>query len=106
MEKPPDLGKLISGNDASGDKSKVGLARDRLEHYLTEKGNYAFTHQVELKETFLHALPRMLFVCLPLLALYARALFRRTGYVYLQHFIVALHYNTFAYLWWLVSGAN
>lgn len=83
---------------------KVGEKRiTELERFLTDKGKYALDHQKELRDKFLHALPKMLLVCLPFFALYTRILFRRTGQVYLQHLIVALHYHTFVYLWWLVA---
>lgn len=56
-------------------------------------------HRRELVAAFLHGLPRMLLFCLPLFALYTRILFRKTGQLYLQHLIVALHFHTFIYLW-------
>ena len=74
-----------------------------FERFLIDQGRYAIDHQRELQESFLHALPRMLLVCLPVLALYTRFLFRRSGQVYLQHLILALHFHTFVYLWWLVA---
>ena len=72
------------------------------ERFMEEKGRYAVGHQQELQEAFLHALPKMLLFCLPLMAWYTRLLFRHSGQVFLQHLIVALHYHTFVYLWWLV----
>jgi len=74
-----------------------------LERFLTEKGRYALDHEEEMRESFTHSLPKMLVICLPLMALYARVLFRRSGTVYLQQLIIALHYHTFVYLWWMVS---
>ena len=74
-----------------------------LERYLTERGIYLLQHQREIEEAFLHALPKMLLVCLPFFALHTRVLFRRAGQAYLQHVIVALHYHTFVFLWWQVS---
>ncbi len=84
--------------DEKDRKTDTAMAR-----YLTEKGQSVLDHQHELQEAFLHALPKMLLVCLPFMALYTRVLFRKTGYVYLQHLIIALHFHTFVYLWWLVS---
>ena len=72
--------------------------------FLTERGKYAYTHQKELVEDFIHALPKMLLVCLPFFALYTRVLFRKSGQVYLQHLVLALHFHTFIFLWVLVRN--
>ena len=45
----------------------------------------------------------MMMACLPLFALYTRALFRKSGLVYLQHLVVAIHFHTFVYLWVLFT---
>lgn len=58
-------------------------------------------HRHEISETFVHFMPKMLLLCLPLFALYTRVLFRKTGLVYLQHLVLALHFHTFAYLYWM-----
>ena len=55
--------------------------------------------QRAMVDTFLHSLPKMLLVCLPFFALYTRFLFRKSGLVYLQHLVIALHFHTFIYLW-------
>ena len=56
-------------------------------------------HQQEMVAELRHTLPKMLLFCLPLFALYTRVLFRKSGQVYLQHLVVALHFHTFIYLW-------
>ena len=81
-------------NVAAGEKDNT-----ELERYLTEKGKYAVAHQHEMAEAFFHALPKMLLICLPFFALYTRVLFRKSGQVYLQHLVVALHFHTFIFLW-------
>ena len=53
----------------------------------------------EVVEVFFHSLPKMLLFCLPFFALYTRFLFRKSGQVYLQHLVVALHFHTFVFLW-------
>ncbi|HLP25343.1 MAG TPA: DUF3667 domain-containing protein, partial [Acidobacteriota bacterium] len=75
-----------------------------FERYMTERGRHAFEHPEKLKESFTHALPKMLLVCLPLFALLTRVLFRKSGQVYLQHLVLALHFHTFLYLFLLVRG--
>jgi len=84
---------------------KVSLSEKNdteFERYLTARGRYAFDHPHELKEAFVHAVPRMLLVCLPLFAVFTRVLFRRSGQVYLQHLVLALHFHTFIYLFLMV----
>lgn len=60
-------------------------------------------HRKEVSEVFVHSIPKMLLVCLPFFALFTRFLFRKSGQVYLQHLVLALHFHTFIYLWWLFS---
>jgi Arc/MetJ-type ribon-helix-helix transcriptional regulator len=78
--------------------------KNELERFMTERGRRAFEHPHEMKEAFIHALPRMLLVCLPFFALFTRVLFRKSGQVYLQHLVLALHFHTFIYLFLLVRG--
>jgi hypothetical protein len=57
----------------------------------------AFRHEVG--ERFVAAVPKMLLICLPIFALFTRVLFRKSGQVYLQHLVVAVHFHTFIFLW-------
>jgi hypothetical protein len=88
--------------------SGVGFTLDNksvdssFEKRLYDKGQHAFTHPEEFTRAFVHALPKALLVCLPFFALITRVLFRRTGYVYLQHLVLAVHFHTFIFLWTLV----
>jgi hypothetical protein len=54
--------------------------------------------QREIGQRFLVAMPKMFLLCLPLFALLTRVLFRKSGQVYLQHLVLALHYHTFLYI--------
>lgn len=63
-------------------------------NHLTDPG-----YRAKLADTFVHNIPRLLLVCLPLFALYTRVLFRGSGQVYLQHLVLALHFHAFVYLW-------
>lgn len=56
-------------------------------------------HQREMAEHFIHAVPKLLLFCLPVFALYTRVLFRKSGLVYLQHLVLALHFHTVIFLW-------
>jgi hypothetical protein len=75
-----------------------------LNRFLIEKGKYVYEHQREFVEQFIHALPKMLLVCVPFFALYTRVLFRKSGQVYLQNLILSLHFHTFIFLWLLVRS--
>lgn len=80
---------------------RPGEAKSALERFLEEQAKRIMdpVHQHELAESFKHHLPHLLLLCLPVFALYTRVLFRKSGQVYLQHLVVALHYHTFIYLW-------
>lgn len=77
-------------SDAAGFKAK-------LEHLSQPEA------QEKLIHTFAVAMPKLVLVCLPLFALYTRIIFRRSGQVYLQHLVVALHFHTFVFIWWMVT---
>ena len=55
--------------------------------------------QQHMLHGFLAAMPKLVLLCLPLFALYTRVLFRKSGQVYLQHLVLALHFHTFVYIW-------
>ncbi|MBW7894760.1 MAG: DUF3667 domain-containing protein [Opitutaceae bacterium] len=78
------------------DPTASGL-KAKLEH-LSQPDN-----QEKLIHTFAVAMPKLVLVCLPLFALYTRIIFRRSGQVYLQHLVVALHFHTFVFIWWMVT---
>ena len=50
-----------------------------------------------------HLLPTMLFVCVPFLALALKFAFRRSGKVYIEHLVFALHTQALVFLCSLVS---
>jgi hypothetical protein len=75
-----------------------------LNRFFIERGKFAYEHQQEFVEQFIHALPRMLLVCVPFFALYTRVLFRKSRQVYLQHLILSLHFHTYIFLWLLVKS--
>lgn len=54
--------------------------------------------QRELGRSFVNAIPKMLLLCLPAFALLTRVLFRKSGQVYLQHLVLALHFHTFIFV--------
>lgn len=72
-----------------------------FERFLEHQGERSLDphFRKEIGHAFLAALPKLLLVCLPLFALYTRVLFRKSGQVYLQHLVAAIHFHTFIYLW-------
>lgn len=80
---------------------KPAADKSDLERWLERQSQRALRpeFQREIGQAFVAALPKMLLFCLPLFALITRVLFRRSGQVYLQHLIVALHFHTFIFLW-------
>ena len=60
-------------------KTKAPEETSELQRTLSEKSLYAMEHQREMAEAFIHAVPKMLLICLPLFALYTRFLFRKSG---------------------------
>ena len=60
-------------------------------------------HRERLLQSIKSHLPHLLMFCLPLFALYTRVLFRKSGQVYLQHLVLAVHFHTFIFLWLLCT---
>jgi hypothetical protein len=80
----------------SGPKAKSALSSD-IDRQLRKMNDPEFRHR--LSERIQASIPHMLMLCLPLFALYTRVLFRKSGLMYLQHLVLALHFHTFIYLW-------
>jgi hypothetical protein len=59
-----------------------------------------------LGNEFWHLLPAMLFFCLPLLALVLKLAYIRSGRLYVEHLIFALHVQALAFLSFIVIGAG
>jgi hypothetical protein len=78
-----------------------GKPKSGWEQKLEEKGRMLLSPegQQHMLHGFLAAMPKLVLVCLPLFALYTRFLFRKSGQVYLQHLVLALHFHTFVFIW-------
>lgn len=96
---PPQAERKGDRLRAAADPAKA--SRSDFENWINHQAQRAQdpAGQRALVDTFLHSLPKMLLFCLPLFALYTRFLFRKSGLVYLQHLVIALHFHTFIYLW-------
>jgi hypothetical protein len=82
--------------DVKNDASQSAFTR-----WIASQGQRASDteEQKKMVESFKHHLGHMMLACLPFFALFTRFLFRKSGQVYLQHLVVALHFHTFIYLW-------
>lgn len=113
------IDKLKAASDSTGQdiKQKVGAAIEAAEKESGGEAMSEFDQAIEKKtrilstpegqremlHRFLGTMPKLVLICLPLFALYTRFLFRKSGLVYLQHLVMALHFHTFIYLWLLTS---
>lgn len=75
---------------------ELGPFRQKLQRLMTPEGQQQILHG------FLVAIPKILLLCLPVFALFTRFLFRKSGRLYLQHLVMALHFHTFFYLWFML----
>lgn len=57
----------------------------------------------EIAREFVHLLPEMLFVCIPLLALVLKLVYLRARLPYIEHLVFALHVQAFVFLFTLVN---
>jgi len=80
----------------AADGRELSPFRQKLQRLMTPEG------QSQVLHSFLVAIPKILLLCLPLFALYTRFLFRKSGRLYLQHLVMALHFHTFFYLWFML----
>lgn len=79
-----------------------GAPQSDFDRFLLERSRYMLEHQREIAQKFMDHIPHLLLMCLPCFALLTRLLWRKSGLVYLQHLIIALHFHTFIYLWLMV----
>lgn len=88
-----------AGQDSPAEKDTA------LEQFLQEQGRRLAdpVRRQQLANWIRAHIPHMLMFCLPFFALYTRVLFRKSGFVYLQHLVLSVHFHTFIYLWVLFS---
>jgi len=107
---PTDTGSAV---DLAGGKEQFVKELETKQHgktepgerELLEKAEHIAEHSDELMERFHHYLPRAVLVCLPLFALLSMFVFRKSGYSYLQHLVLALNLHSFFFLFTLsMSG--
>ena len=62
------------------------------------KNSYGSRRQVVVSENFQHSIPKMMFVVLPLFALFIKLFYNRKKYFYSQHIIFSIHFHSFMFL--------
>jgi hypothetical protein len=78
---------------------------DPGEKELLQRAEHIAENSDELMEKFHHYLPRAMLACLPFFALLSMLVFRKSGYSFLQHLVLALNLHSFFFLFTLsVSG--
>lgn len=85
---------------AAASKPAVPEEKSSFETWAEDQGQRAMKpeFQREIGARFLTAVPKMLLFCLPIFALLTRFLFRKSGNVFLEHLVIALHFHTFIFL--------
>ncbi|MDQ8179608.1 DUF3667 domain-containing protein [Pelagicoccus sp. SDUM812005] len=105
-QQDPDLVATPTLSTAEAPASENALSNGNSGAALSAKMQEKF----ESPEAFLNAfntwLPRVLLLGVPLLALATRLVFRRRGYVYLEHVIISMHLQTFLLLWVFLIGLS
>ena len=57
-----------------------------------------------IREQFMVWLPRLFLIGVPLLALFLRVIFWKQPFVYLEYLVMALHFQSFMFLWILLAA--
>jgi hypothetical protein len=68
------------------------------------KEKYGSRRQVMVSENFHHSIPKLMFVLLPVFALFIYLLHSRKKYYYAQHIIYSVHFHTFIFFWLLIMS--
>jgi hypothetical protein len=94
-----------AGTDTKrGAPLKIDVDNDPTESALEARLRQKLARPHRLLESFIDRVPTTLLLCLPIFALVTRFLFRKGGWVYLQHLILSVHVHTFIFLWWVCSA--
>ncbi|HZE83949.1 MAG TPA: DUF3667 domain-containing protein [Puia sp.] len=86
--------------DSARDKGAFGwMLRNNVR--LKEQHNYR-TH-IRLESDVAHTIPKIMFLLLPLFALFVGWFYSRKRYFYVQHAIFSIHYHSFVFLLFLLT---
>jgi hypothetical protein len=86
--------------DTSAQKDK-GLMKWIIRNNVRLKHEYGSRSSVVLAENFEHSIPKIMFLVLPLFALYVMLFYKRKNYYYVQHGIFSIHFHSFIFLLFL-----
>lgn len=89
-------------NTLPADKRDKGFMRWMLRTNVSLKSRYGSRSQVVLDENFEHNVPKMMFVLLPLFALFIFWFHNRKNYYYAQHVIFSIHFHSFMFVLFLI----
>jgi len=81
--------------------ARRGLVNTYISHKMIRLTREQGRRDVDMNNDITHDLPKLMFVLLPLFALYVRLFYNRKKYLYSQHAIFSLHFHCFMFLWFL-----
>jgi Protein of unknown function (DUF3667) len=87
--------KAVDSAPSSGPGSKWGWLNTKIKGVSNAEGDL---DKGALSREIAHLLPTMLFLCMPLLALVLKMVYFRSGRLYIEHAIFALHVMTLIFL--------
>lgn len=101
-------------NEEAYQEAQKALPPDQQDGAMKRRAIHAYFKQLEAKEKgeggldelFKHNYPKMMFVLLPLFALYLKWLYKRhKKWFYADHAIFSLHFHTFFFIFYLFTTA-
>jgi hypothetical protein len=86
--------------DSAKDKGVMGWI---LRHNIKEKAKHGRA-KMHIEVDISHDIPKLMFILLPLFALYVSWFYSKKKYYYVNHAIFSVHYHSFVFLLFLVSA--
>jgi hypothetical protein len=84
-------------NTLAKDQRDKGLLKWALRSNIRLKEKYGSRRQVVVSENFEHSIPKLMFILLPVFALFIYWLHSRKKYYYAQHIIFSIHFHSFVF---------
>jgi hypothetical protein len=84
-------------NTLSGNQKDKGFMRWVIRSNVRLKEKYGSRRQVVVSENFQHSIPKLMFVLLPVFALFVYMLHNKKKYYYAQHIIFSIHFHSFLF---------
>jgi hypothetical protein len=89
-------------NSLSNDKRDKGWLHWLIRTNVRLKERYGSRSEVIVKESFDRNVPKLMFILLPLFALFIKWFHNSKKYYYAQHVIFSIHYHSFIFMFFLV----